>query len=417
MKFLVVDDNPAVRATVIEYLNTMGFSEFAEAENGAQAVQILGQGDIEFVISDWEMPEMSGIELLKLMKHNEAWSRIPFVMVTSPESQEKSKIEAAALSQVDAYIIKPFRLETLQVKIENILAKRDLERQAKGGVLVVDDDEAIRGTIVESVESMGYGPILQAENGEAALEILQQNIAAISMVLSDWDMPKMKGIELLRTIRTSTREKLAGVPFLMVTSQTNEEREKLSSAIHAEVDHYLMKPFLLADLKKAITIGFHNAKRRQDLKSLLEQADQAIKNRKPDEAEALFHRVMTSFPKDIRGYAGLATMKIRDKGRSSIDRAVQLIRMGINANPGADQGYVELAKLYEKIMSLGKAITTLREALVTCPNSPNVHYHLGRFSLRSGRTGEAIEHLRKAVELDPGYQDAVDLLNEAQSKK
>lgn len=121
-KILIVDDAPVLRNIMKTQLQRMGFSRIHEAPDGREAMKILHATRIDLVISDWNMPVMSGFELLKRVKGTPEWSHIPFLMVTA--EAEKDHIVEAIQAKVDQYIIKPFTAEMLAEKINFALHKK-----------------------------------------------------------------------------------------------------------------------------------------------------------------------------------------------------------------------------------------------------------------------------------------------------
>jgi two-component system chemotaxis response regulator CheY len=123
MKTLVVDDFATMRKIVKNVLKQINITNVTEAENGKQALEILKKepSEFELIVSDWIMPEMTGIEFLKACKEDDEVKKIPFVMVTA-EAQKDSVIEAIK-GGVDNYIVKPFTPDKLQEAIEKARAK------------------------------------------------------------------------------------------------------------------------------------------------------------------------------------------------------------------------------------------------------------------------------------------------------
>lgn len=124
--FLVVDDFSTMRRIVIGLLKELGYSKFLEAEDGNLAYNTLnvpGASGIDFVVTDWNMPVMDGLQLLKKIRTTPHLKNIPVLMVTAEAKREN--IIIAAQSGADGYIVKPFTAETLRTKIEKILARRD----------------------------------------------------------------------------------------------------------------------------------------------------------------------------------------------------------------------------------------------------------------------------------------------------
>ncbi len=122
MQILVVDDFSTMRRIITNVLRQLGFDNIVEAEDGAKALHILEGEQVDFVITDWNMPQMSGLDLLKAIRGNDNASKkdIPVLMVTAEALQEN--IVMAAKEGVNNYIIKPFDAKTLAEKIDKIFA-------------------------------------------------------------------------------------------------------------------------------------------------------------------------------------------------------------------------------------------------------------------------------------------------------
>lgn len=121
MRILVVDDFATMRRIIKNILKQLGFNNIDEADDGANAWDRLNRGDIDFVVSDWNMPNMTGIELLRKVRASEEFADLPFLMVTA-EAQQENIIEAVQ-AKVSNYIVKPFTAETMMQKIEKIFEK------------------------------------------------------------------------------------------------------------------------------------------------------------------------------------------------------------------------------------------------------------------------------------------------------
>jgi len=121
MTVLVVDDFATMRRIVRNILRDLEFKKILEAEDGTAAVDILKTQKVDLIISDWNMPKMTGLELLKWVRSNEDTKDIPFLMVTA-EAQKENVIEAVK-AKVSNYIVKPFTAQTLAEKLEKIIPK------------------------------------------------------------------------------------------------------------------------------------------------------------------------------------------------------------------------------------------------------------------------------------------------------
>lgn len=121
MRILVVDDFSTMRRIVKNQLRELGFSDILEAEDGGAAFQILQSKSIDFVVTDWNMPGVTGLELLKKIRADEKYKSLPVLMVTAEAKREQ--IVEAAQSGVNGYVVKPFNAVTLQEKIERIFER------------------------------------------------------------------------------------------------------------------------------------------------------------------------------------------------------------------------------------------------------------------------------------------------------
>ena len=121
MKILVVDDFTTMRRIVRNLLKQLGYENIEEAEDGQQAYSKLKDEKYHFIISDWNMPNMTGIELLQNVRNDPELKGLPFLMVTA--ESEKEKVIEAIKSGVNNYIIKPFTAEILKEKMEKIFGK------------------------------------------------------------------------------------------------------------------------------------------------------------------------------------------------------------------------------------------------------------------------------------------------------
>lgn len=122
MSILVVDDFPTMRRIVRSLLKELGFTNVDEAEDGQEALTRLRSGEgIQFVISDWNMPNLDGLEMLKQIRADEALKHMPVLMITA--EAKKDNIIAAAQAGANGYIVKPFTAATLEEKLNKIFEK------------------------------------------------------------------------------------------------------------------------------------------------------------------------------------------------------------------------------------------------------------------------------------------------------
>jgi len=123
MKILIVDDFSTMRRIIKNLLRDLGFTNTVEADDGNTALPILNAGGIDFLVTDWNMPGMQGIDLLKHVRADDKLSTLPVLMVTA--EQKREQIIEAAQAGVNGYIVKPFTAATLKEKIDKIFERID----------------------------------------------------------------------------------------------------------------------------------------------------------------------------------------------------------------------------------------------------------------------------------------------------
>lgn len=121
MKILIVDDFSTMRRIIKNLLRDLGFNNTAEADDGNTALPMLQAGGFDFLVTDWNMPGMEGIDLLKAVRADEKLANLPVLLVTA--EAKKEQIVEAAQAGVNGYVVKPFNAATLKEKIEKIFER------------------------------------------------------------------------------------------------------------------------------------------------------------------------------------------------------------------------------------------------------------------------------------------------------
>ena len=121
MKILIVDDFSTMRRIIKNLLRDLGFNNTSEADDGNTALPMLQAGDFDFLVTDWNMPGMEGIDLLKAVRADEKLANLPVLLVTA--EAKKEQIVEAAQAGVNGYVVKPFNAATLKEKIEKIFER------------------------------------------------------------------------------------------------------------------------------------------------------------------------------------------------------------------------------------------------------------------------------------------------------
>ena len=121
MKILIVDDFSTMRRIIKNLLRDLGFTNTSEADDGRTALPMLQSGAFDFLVTDWNMPGMSGIDLLRQVRQDERLKSLPVLMVTAEAKREQ--IIEAAQAGVNGYVVKPFTAQALKEKIEKIFER------------------------------------------------------------------------------------------------------------------------------------------------------------------------------------------------------------------------------------------------------------------------------------------------------
>ncbi len=224
----------------------MGFEDqnIRDAADGEQALNFLAKTGFDMIISDWYMPNMDGLELLKTVKADNRFKSIPFLMLTT--EAEKNKISAAYELATDQYIGKPFKSEPFQQIINKLLLGSHSLDDKK--VLLIDDSAVLRTILTKNLVEVGFqkSNITESKDGEDGLDKLM--VDKFDLVITDWYMPKIDGLEFVKMIKE--KDHLKNIPLLMVTSEMDSKKEL--EAFRAGISAYIIKPFTATDLESKI---------------------------------------------------------------------------------------------------------------------------------------------------------------------
>ncbi len=116
MRILVVDDSSTMRRIIINTLNKIGYSDYAEASNGREGCEKLAADSFDLIITDWNMPEMSGVDFIRAVRANDQTKHLPVIMVTTNAAQ--GDIVQALDAGVNNYVVKPFTPDTIKERIQ-----------------------------------------------------------------------------------------------------------------------------------------------------------------------------------------------------------------------------------------------------------------------------------------------------------
>ncbi len=244
LSILLIEPSAMQLKVIIQHLRSEGVAHIEGVSSASEALSVLETHRPDLIISSLYLPDMTAIELLERIKHDEQLSHIPFMLISSESSF--TVLDAVRQAGVVAILPKPFAHDdlknALRATIEFVdpqeisLAHYDIENVR---VLVVDDSALARKHICRVLNNMGIVKITQANDGQQGVDIFSQSPESFDLVVTDFNMPVMDGQELIKYIRQDLGNSI--VPILMVTSEANETR--LSNVHKAGVSAICDKPF------------------------------------------------------------------------------------------------------------------------------------------------------------------------------
>jgi two-component system chemotaxis response regulator CheY len=268
--------------------------------------------------------------------------------------------------------------------------------------------------MVEYLKSLGFRDAHAEKDGKAALKYLLEHRSSIGLIISDWEMPEMTGIELLKLMRANPE--LTEIPFLMVTSQGSMERMKVVQAAQAQVDQYLLKPFSVSDIKQKVDFLLERSRSRREVNKLSTEAAILLEKGSYLAAVALFEEAVSLDPHHDGALRGLGDALLKAKG---IEAAMPFYKRAVEANALSARNYLKLASAYEQVGLLDKAVSLLQSAVQQIGFNPELHFTLGKLYSRKGMVVQAQAEFEKTLEIQLDHQEArimLDMLNPNRQK-
>jgi DNA-binding response OmpR family regulator len=231
LRVLLADDSELIHKHTVPLLTAAGY-EVLEAWDGAEGLTLVQDQHPDLLLTDVEMPNMDGYALCRRVKENEKTAEIPVVICSS--LGEAADLERGFDSGADDYLVKPVVPEELVSRLHALLATRMVS--ARERVLVVDDSAAIRHLVADCLRRQGFR-VETAVDGQNGLE--KASAAPPDLVLTDYDMPRMTGFQLVHALRRegTTRD----IPIVMLTARDSRRDQAQMRA--AGLTSYLVKPF------------------------------------------------------------------------------------------------------------------------------------------------------------------------------
>jgi two-component system chemotaxis response regulator CheY len=360
-RFLIVDDEEIVMALIGDILLTNGYTSVAYAKSGQEALEKLKKESIDFVIADWVMPKMTGVELLTLVRSNPKYFHLPFIMLTGEMSQEK--VIYAIEEGVDDYLGKPFDPEHAIKTIQEVWQKK-----------------ANPDPFQYRIQKL-YGLMLRKRYDEAlrlATEILKvtehpdvlRMAAECYLLRGDPDSAE-------KCIRKSLQIKQEDSRSLRTLGNVHMERGQYHQAVES--------------FKQATERNPLNTKRK------IELADVYLKMNRSEEALEIFESVGKSEPTDLN----LIDMGIVHLENGDIERAGLYLNKIQDPIPEAVPVFNNYGVELRRRGKLRKAVEQYKRCLKVKPSDPTILYNLGRAFFELEKFQEAQTVLEKSVRLRP----------------
>ncbi|MDB4970542.1 MAG: hypothetical protein JWN44_6231 [Myxococcales bacterium] len=233
---LVADDSALIHRHTLPILEEAGY-DVISAFDGAEALDVIEERKPDLVITDVEMPKLDGYAVCKAIKERCARGELPpMPVIICSALGEAADLERGFDAGADDYLVKPAAPDDLTSRIRSLLSTFGLDPGQREKILVVDDSPAIRHLIADALSRQGFA-VTVADDGQAALERARDD--RFDMIVTDYDMPRMTGFELVHTLKRDPR--LREIPTLMLTARDTRRDQAQMRA--AGLTSYLVKPF------------------------------------------------------------------------------------------------------------------------------------------------------------------------------
>ncbi|MBW2622540.1 MAG: tetratricopeptide repeat protein [Deltaproteobacteria bacterium] len=372
--FLLVDDKSNFRRTLRNMLRSLKFRKFRDAGNGKEALDRLKNEKFDFIICDWKMPIMNGVEFLQVIREDEGFQDIPFLMITA--EVEEATVAQALEAGVDGYILKPFLLETLETKISEIMTNK----------LVPSTIEVQVQLARVFMKSGDYTRAHEELDKASALNQKSPRVLYARGLIFDQEKNEQKAEECF--ILASQ----LGPMFIKAHEKLAEMYEEQGRTAE-----------MLTALEEIIKISPNNPDRQTRLGKALLGSDRIA------EAKRAFNKAMTL---DVQA-AAARTAEIGEAYLSHglITEAENAFKASLDANPGNIFVYNRLAIALRRQQKFDEAISYYQKALTFDPDEEYLYYNLARAYLSAQNIELAKTALQKALSIQPGFQEAVELLD------
>lgn len=372
LKVLVVDDKANMRRTVKSMLRAMGFHKFADADDGDVALRMIESEPFDMVICDWNMPRMKGVSILREIRKDKKYDDMPFLMVTG--EVEESRVAESIEAEVDAYIIKPFQIQTLEEKLIQILSKR---RAPSALDLLFKEAEEHRS-------HAQYGMAHKALDKAAQIR------------------PRSPMLHYQRGLVFEAERKPAEAEKCFALAK---QIGPLFIRAHDKLAHIHQARGRTAEvcniLQEAIKVSPNNANRQ------IRYGRALLVEKRYEEARKAFKKAISLDKDNQNRKLAIGQTYLQ---HNLVADAEGVFKQFVEEHPNNTEAYNRLGMVLRKMGKHDEAIKYYRHALTLNPQDQNLHFNLARVYIEINRKDMSSVHLRKALEIDPGFNEARNLL-------
>ncbi|MBI5178553.1 MAG: tetratricopeptide repeat protein [Nitrospinae bacterium] len=371
LKIMVVDDQANMRKTLRSMLFMIGYKTISEADDGDVALTKLRSAPMDLVIVDWNMPRMSGVELLQEIRDDSILRDLPFIMITA--EIDEAQVARAAEEDVDGYIIKPFVVDTLEKKINAVLEKKanppQVEAYIKLGRVYMDS-----GMLNESMAEYEKAHALMPDSARIQL--------ALGKVYEKMGDPVRAEAAMLQAATLNPRY----IKAYRTIADFHMKRGNEQAAMDA--------------LKQATLLSPNNPARQVALGKMY------MKNGNLEEAKRAFSTAIACAPRNAEYHSEIGEAYLA-AGQADMAAESFKVSLGLSEDPNV---YNRLGIALRRNKRYKEAISEYRKALYIAPDDEVLHYNLGRALQEDHQIDAAITEFRKALKIDPEFEECKEAL-------
>ena len=371
-RFLIVDDKANMRRTLRNMLRLLGFVNFAEADDGDVAVRKILSEKFDFVICDWNMPRMNGVEVLRAVREEDRFRDLPFMMITA--EVEEGTVAETIEADVDGYIIKPFVPKTLEEKIVEILNRKKKPSPLETHIRLAEV-HCQACNFVDAHKELDKASRLAPRSPKV-------HYSRGTVYESQGDLDNAE--------KSYSAARRYGPKFI-------KAHERLA-AIYAKQDR---RAEMVEVIKEAVKVSPKNADRQTKLGEAL------LSEGRVQEAKKAFNMAMQIDPDNPDRQTAIGEAYLAAGLAGEAEKA---FKASLQANPENIFVYNRLGIAYRRQKKHADAISLYLKALSIDPEEENLHFNLARAYLGSGDKERACNILKKALRLNPGFLEARELL-------